>query len=93
MPLSVMGRDEIFAVAEEIGAHLSVIADPFAHQLPVTDAILTSRTLMDLGMMDHYPAIALYKNGHLIQNELVLGYEPANTLRPLLKSLLEKENR
>jgi hypothetical protein len=92
MPLSFLGRQEIQSIALELDAALTLTVDPLAPLSSTADPAMACSTLMKFGMLDHYPAIALYKNGHLIQDALVLGYESPKTLRQLLKSYFEKEN-
>lgn len=93
MPLSAQGRKEIGTVADELDVPVTTIIDPLADPAHTTDPLMASHILMNFGMLDHYPAIAFYKSGHLIEDVLVLGYEPAKTLTPLLKTFLEREDR
>jgi hypothetical protein len=92
MPLSSLGRDEIGPIAEELSVNLTTLLDPYADSCPTADPLMDSQKLMSLGMLDHYPAVALYKNGHLIEDVLVLGYEKPKTLIKLLRSYFEREN-
>jgi hypothetical protein len=91
MPLSVVGRTEIGEVAKELTVALTTVVDPFAAPVSTTDPIMASPTLMSFGMLDHYPAVAIYQNGHLVRSLLVLGYEAPKTLTQLLSSYFERE--
>ena len=93
MPLSVMGRDEIYEVAAALDLDLVTLVDPLALKGSTPDQIFGSSVLSELGMLDHYPALVLYADGRILEQTLVHGYEQKASLTILLKKYLTGTQR
>ncbi len=92
MPLSVIGREEIIEVAQNLNLQLILVVDPLATQTETPDPLMMSRDLMKFGVLDHYPAIALYSEGKLVKDVIIHGYEQKQTLSELINSYLNGKN-
>ena len=91
MPLSTMGLKEAKAIAQELNLHFTELVDPSASALVPDSDTLNSDKLVRMGVMNHFPAIAVYNNGKL-KSSIIQGYEAPEGLREFLKQILKSGN-
>lgn len=88
MPLSVIGREDILKIGKKMNLNVTLVVDPLATQTDTPDPLMRSHALMEFGVLDHYPAIVLHKDGQLVEDVIIHGYEKKKTLTRLIKSYL-----
>lgn len=90
MPLSILGRSEIIEVAKKMKIELLLAIDPYSpSKSGMGDPQLQSKTLIELGVLDHFPAIVVIKNG-LINRAIIQGYEQKPSLEDMIRQHLDQ---
>jgi len=87
MPLSVLGRAEVLEISQELGFDVLILVDP---HFPAGDLnpLMVSEKLLSLGILNHYPALVLYKNQSLLP-WMIQGYEDKENLKKLISEQME----
>jgi hypothetical protein len=88
MPLSVKGYKEAAQVARELEISFLPLLDPFASIITKKKTYkIESKTLIDLGVLDHFPGVLVYSKGK-ITSPLLQGYEQIESLKTFVKEYL-----
>lgn len=88
MPMSVLGREEIQGIADELGVELLTVVDPMVHGEVFGDPFIDSDELFNLGIMDHFPAVLAVRGGK-IKRGVIQGYEVPSSLKELIIQHME----
>jgi len=91
MPLSVQGLEEARKAAADAGIAFVEARDPHAGPAADSQMLLNSNRLMGLGVMNHFPTIAFFKEGKVLPT-LVPGYESREQLTNLMSSILSDKS-
>ncbi len=87
MPLSVHGLEEARAVARELGLGFTAVVDGQAAELAPGQDTLESQRLLRMGVMNHYPAMVVYRRGKVLPH-YVQGYEAPAGLKTYLSDIV-----
>lgn len=85
MPLSALGLKEARQLAREMKIGFVDIVDPTFGAEAGSDS-LASQRLVDLGVMNHYPAVVVHRRG-LLKSTVIHGYEVPEGLRVYLNTI------
>lgn len=91
MPLSQIGRDEAIEIAKELGIDCFTLIVGQTENYVSLDAQLNSYLLFSMGVMNHFPAIVLYKNEKIIEN-IIFGYEQKTRFTEMIKYFLNGDS-
>lgn len=91
MPLSVQGLEEARRAAADAGIAFVEARDPHAGPAADSQLILNSNRLLELGVSNHFPTIAFFKDGKVLPT-LVPGYESREQLGNLMDTILSNHS-
>lgn len=93
MPLTWHGRAEAKEVAKEMGVAFTELIDPHSQSrkaLKENAMKVSAEKILELGVLNHYPAVVLYQNGALVK-KVIHGYEDQDHLKSLILSVMEEK--
>lgn len=87
MPLSIQGLEEARRVATEMGLGFTAVVDAQSASLVPQADSLESNRLLELGVLNHFPTVAVYEAGALSRH-LIPGYEVPAGLKVYVNAAL-----
>lgn len=88
MPLSDLFKSDAEKIANELSIGYQELLDPHSRIQVKGIKELNSKKILQLGVLNHYPAILLFKNGTLLK-QVIHGHENKSSLKMLIKKRLK----
>ena len=101
MPLSILGLSEAEEVANRLDMDFTAVLDPASGRewsfletqedlKPYSRHYMSSFELLDLGVLNHFPAVVIYRDGEIIPT-VIHGYEEPQGLETYIIQILKGE--
>ena len=94
VPLTWKGKKEAKKIAQEAGMSFTDLVDPYGKSpimKYVPEKVVKSQKLLSLGILEHFPAIIIYKNKKVFKR-VIHGHETRLHLLNLIKEVEEISN-